>query len=458
MRARNWLIGVLSIGLGVSLYWGYSQYTVAKQLGINQKNQYQQAARDMVSHSELMENFLAKAQASGSNANNLIHFTGAWQEANAALNNMSKLPVENPGSTHISQFLNQTSEFSYLLAQRIAGGGTIKPEEQKMLADLNENARKTNESLSELMQRVEYDNLAWVKPEPNIMQRVTGWFKGTAEADTTDVKQPTTVAQGIQMMDSQLQKLPPLEYEGRFTGKVTQEPKGLPPNEATKEQGQKNLTDFFGKLGLNYSIQYQEDTQGIIPTYKYVLNGNPNIIAETSKRGGVPMIFSDNREIGERTISPEDAKAKAANYLRNIGYPSLYLTSIEDYQSYVTLSYVVVEDGVRIYPDKVIVKVAMDNGEIVTYISRAYLMFHQPRNLGKPKLSVAQARRYLKPDFKVSDTALVLLAKDNYAEKLCYEFRGHTDSEEFLVYINVATGFEEEMYRILKTPEGEFLK
>ncbi len=458
MRARNWLLGLLSIGLAISLYWGYGQYTTAKQLGINQKNQFQQAARDLLSHSQNMENFLAKAQASNSNANNLIHFTGAWQEANSSLSNLSKLPTENPGTTYIAQFLNQTSDFSYVLAQRLAGGGSIRPDEQKVLADMAENARKTNASIEDLLHRVEYDNIAWVKPQPNLAQRVMGWFRGTAEADTSDASQPATVAQGLQLLDSQLQKLPPYQYEGRFTGKVTREPKGLPPDEVSKEQAQQNLNDFFKKLGLSYNLQYQGDAQGIIPSYKFNVNGNANIAAEASKRGGIPLYFSDGRDIGERKLSPEDAKSKAANYLRTLGYPSMYVTSVEDHDSYMTLSYVIVEDGVRIYPDKVIVRIAMDNGQLVNYVARPYLMFHTQRNLGKPKLSVAEARGHLKPDFKVTDTALVLLAKDNYSEVLCYEFRGHTDSEEFLIYINAATGFEEDMYRVIQTPTGEFLR
>lgn len=452
MRKRSFLLAGLGLALALALVWGFNQYTLARTLGLQQQNQYRQAYSDMVGHVDNMENFLAKARGSNSGNNNLINFTGAWQESNAALNDLSNLPVDNPGSSHIAQFLNQAGDFSYTLAQRMAGGGSIKPEEQKVLANIQETARKTGQDLQQLMNRADYEELGWT-PKP------TGWwFRGRAEADTTDATNPASVSQGLQLLDAQLQKLPPLEYEGKFASKVTQEPKGLPGGEVSKEQAAANLNKFFAQAGLSFNPQYAGAAQGTIPTYRFNLNGDANTTAEASKRGGVPVIYHNGRSIGERVLTPEQAKTKALSLLRAVGYPSMVLTSQEDHGAYLNLAYVALEDGVRIYPDKVSVSIAMDNGQMLGYNAQPYLMFHRQRSIGKTKLTVAQARRYLKPNFKVTDTALVLLAKDNYAEVLCYEFRGNMDSEQYLVYINVSSGYEEQIYRVVKTPVGEYLK
>ena len=40
------------------------------------------------------------------------------------------------------------------------------------------------------------------------------------------------------------------------------------------------------------------------------------------------------------------------------------------------------------------------------------------------------------------------------SEILCYEFQGKVDDKEFLVYINVETGKEEDILVILNTPGG----
>ncbi len=452
MRKRSLLLAGLGLALALALVWGFNQYNQAQNLGLQQQNQYRQAYSDMVGHVDNMENFLAKAQGSNSASHNLINYTGAWQESNAALNDLSNLPVDNPGSGNIAQFLNQAGDFSYTMAQRMAGGGTVKPAEQKVLATIQETARKTGQDLQQLLDRTNYEQLSWTtKP--------TGWwFRGKAEADTTDAANPVSVSQGLELVDVQLQKLPPLKYEGKFTSTVTQAPKGLTGGEVTKEQAAASLNKFFAQAGLNFNPQYVGTAQGAIPTYRFNLNGDANTTAEASKRGGVAVAYHNGRSVGQRVLTPEQAKAKAATSLRAAGYPSMVLTSQEDHGAYLDLAYVALEDGVRIYPDKVTLSIAMDNGQMIGYNAQPYLMFHRQRTIGKTKLSVAQARRYLKPDFKVSDTALVLLAKDNYDEVLCYEFRGTVGSEEYLDYINVSSGREEQLYRVIKTPVGEYLK
>lgn len=455
MRRRNLLVGGLGLALAVSLIWGYGQYQASRQLGIHEENQYQQAYKDMLGHMDNAENFLAKTMGSNSNSNNVFHLTGAWEESTAALNDLSNLPVDNLGSPNIAQLLNRTSDFSYTLAQRLAGGGDIKPEEQKALIDIHEATRKTSEDLGRLRDKAEFEDVAWTKARPSLWSTVTGWFGAKAEADSTDITQPTSVSQGLQLLDTQLQKLPPFQYQGKFNSVVSQSPKGLPPGDFTKEQAQANLNKFISQLGLNYNVQFKGDTKGTLPAYSFSLGG-AQTWAEVSKQGGAVLAFNDMRDIGVKVLSTDQAKSKAQSYLSSLGYPAMALTSMEDHGSYLSLSYVVQQDGVRIYPDKVILHVAMDNGQLVGYNARAYLMFHTSRTIDKTKLSVAQARRYLKAGFQVSDTGLVLLAKDNYSEVLCYEFRGTVDSEEFLVYINAATGFEEQIYRVIKTPVGEY--
>ena len=47
-----------------------------------------------------------------------------------------------------------------------------------------------------------------------------------------------------------------------------------------------------------------------------------------------------------------------------------------------------------------------------------------------------------------------MIPKDDKTEKYCYEFKGVVENRNFLVYINVETGEEEEILVILETEGG----
>lgn len=457
MHKRNILLPLLTVALVLSLVWGYNQYSIARQLIMAQDNQYQQSYQDLSDHVSNMENYLVKAKGSGSKNMKLINFTGAWQEANLAMGSLSRIPVDNPGSNNIAHFLNQTSELSYNLAQKMAAGSSIQPTENQALNTVSDTALQVDNQLRDLQVRHSYENLKWTGTKPTLWSKMVTMGLGKAEADTNDITQPTSVSQGLHMLDSQLQKLPPWKT-GTGTSAVSQEPKGLPSQIVSKEQAQGNIGKFAKQIGIKTTLKYVGDTKGIIATYRFNDSNNPNVLYTAAKRGGIPLVFDNQRQIDQRKLSPDQAKARAENYLHILGYPNMVLTSAEDHGAYMTLAYVVQEDGIKVYPDKVILRVAMDNGQLIGYNAEAYLFFHHSRSIGKTKLSIAQARRTLSPDFKVKDTSLVLLAKDNYDEVLCYEFRGTVGNEEYLDYVNASSGAEEQIYRVIKTPIGEYLR
>ncbi len=458
MRKHTALITALTIALVVSLVWGYNQYSIVSQLTNNQENQFQQSYAELTNHMDNVENYLAKAEGSTSKGNNLVNYTGAWQEANAALSNVSTLPVKGQSTTYIANYLNQTSNFSYAMSQKIAAGQNMSAKDQSDLVTAKETARKTAMELHKLQHQHDDENLSWTGTATSFWAKATSWIGGKAEAETMDVGRATSVTQGLQVLDSQLQKLPPFSFQGPYSTVVTQQPKALPTNDVSQATALANANKFAQSIGAKYTLQYVGTAKGNIATYRFGGKGDVNLIISVSKRGGVPVEFNEERTIGPCTLTVGRAKVKAENYLHNLGYGNMVVTSSEDFGSYMNFAYVAIEDGVKIYPDKITLRIAMDNGQLLGYNAEAYLMFHHDRTLGKTKLTVAQARKALKANFKVKDTSLVLLAKDNYAEILCYEFRGMVNDEEFLSYINVSSGAEEQIYRVIKTPVGEYLR
>lgn len=83
-------------------------------------------------------------------------------------------------------------------------------------------------------------------------------------------------------------------------------------------------------------------------------------------------------------------------------------------------------------------------------------MSHHKRNLAEPKLTEGRARMLLSDRLNIEGTGrLALIPVGVEKEILTWEFKGMQGSETYLVYINALTGDEENVLRLVNTPDGE---
>ena len=120
----------------------------------------------------------------------------------------------------------------------------------------------------------------------------------------------------------------------------------------------------------------------------------------------------------------------------------------------VTINYAANQDDVILYPDLIKVKVALDNGEILGVETTGYLNNHTIRTLVEPKITIEEAKSSLNQNLQIESEGLAMIPTEWKTEILCYEFKGKVDDREFLVYINVENGREEDILIITDTPNG----
>ena len=107
------------------------------------------------------------------------------------------------------------------------------------------------------------------------------------------------------------------------------------------------------------------------------------------------------------------------------------------------------------YSDLIKVKIALDDGEILGMEATGYLNNHTERDLAETEISIDEAKETLNSNLEIlSEGMAVIPLEDENIEVLCYEFKGKVEDKEFLVYINVQTGEEEEILVILETEGG----
>lgn len=456
MRKNFWL-GTLAAALLISLAWGYNQYRVGQNFQLVSENENRRAFHDLASHLDQLENDLAKGGVATTANQKVLYLTQGAGRSDAAMKDFAQLPAEQVGLSYVGQFLVQTGDFTRNLAQRIATGGSVAAQDDKVLNDMHERLLMVNRRVQELLVRVDTEQLVWTNRPATIWQRI-GLAKpplAEAAAEGTDGPAPS-VNTGLEQLDASLQKLPPFTYTGEFASRTVTEPLGLPPGEVNREQAQAVARDFLGKTGFsNPAPEFGGETQGPLGGYQWKA---ADTFVEVSKRGGVVTIYRNSRVIQPRSLNPDDAKGKAMAVLKALGL-DLVLTSTEDFGSYLQLEAVSEKDGIRFYPDKVRMMVAMDNGQLIGLDATPYWSFHRNRSLNRSQvLSEDSVRRKLRSNFQVKESRLALIPKTGNQEVLSYEFRGNYQGEDYLLYLNAFNGSEEKILRIIQTPRGEYLQ
>ncbi|HBV86693.1 MAG TPA: spore gernimation protein [Desulfosporosinus sp.] len=451
---RKFWIGALALAFLIALGWGWNEYRVAGEYRLLAENNNRRAINDFASHLDQLETDMAKGNVANNPAQKILYLSQVSSNSDAALKDFAQIPAQQTGLSYVGQFLTQSGDFARTLAQRIAGGGTISAEEEKTLRDMHERLMPVNQKVQELIVRMDTEQLVWTDPDPTIRERL-GLGTQVAEAAADGSEAPSkSVRSGLDQLDASLQKLPPFSYSGEYATRVVAKPLGLPKGNVTRDQSLERARNFLNKVGYsNANPEFGGESQGELGGYIWKFK---EAYLEVSRQGGVITLYRDQRGMEPRTLSIEEASVKAKGVLKSLGW-QLVITSSEEFGSYVQFDAVVEKDGVRIYPDKVRLMIALDNGQLIGLDSVPYYAFHHSRTF-PAKISMDQAVRKLRSGFQVLESRLAVIVKAGNREVYCYEFRGRYQGEEYLVYLNAATGAEEKIQRIIKTPQGEYLK
>lgn len=470
-RREKWkkiLTVALAAAFVLSLGWGIYEYQMLREYRIETENQYKRAFSDLAVVLDELETTMAKAKVATSPGQRVLYFGQTWKGSDEAVKLMSQLPADEVGISYVDIFLNQVGDFTKVITRKVASVEALSPEEQKTFNDMHERMILINRTVQQLLNQVNTENLAWVDKPPTLRQKL-GIGRGkvvqtTAEGNESDgqdrgnrdvLQKPTTsVRGGLQQLDASLQKFPPFEYKGELDTHYVSKPLGLPEGTINETKALSVAKDFLNKVG--YAGATPEMTgisQG--PLGGFVMRYKDAYI-EVSKKGGVVTVYRDQRGLDARKLDVGKAVDKAYANLAKLGW-KLVVTSTEDLGSYIQIDAVPQVAGVRLYPDKVRLMVAADNGQIVGFDATPYYAFHHSRNF-KPVLSLDEARAKLNKGFKVAENRLAVISKLGTEEAFCYEFRGNCLGEEYLVYINALDGTEEKISRVINTPRGKLLE
>lgn len=409
------------------------------------ENGYNNAFYQLVEYVNQTEVMLAKSTISNSAKHGAETLTNVWKDATLAQSYLARLPIGSQELENTQKFLNQVAEYSYSLANKAINGNELTQEELDNLTSLCNYSKDLKNTLNQLEVDLYSGNIKWGELEK----------KGgnVLEQEASNLSQSS-----FGSMEEGLNQYAGLIYDGAYSNHMTNpERVGLTGDEIDENNAMNIAKEFIGVDKVNEITSNGKSQNGNIECYSFNVSveENEKFAILVSVKGGHIVSMNSNRDVQSEAISPEDAVKKGEEFLESREFKNMKATYYMKFDGIITVNYAYEQDGITMYPDLVKVKIALDNGEVLGLESTGYLNSHrEKRDLPEIKISTEEARKKVNNKLNVSSSGLAVIPTEWNTEVLCYEFKGTTGDNDFIVYINAENGEEQDILMIINTPEG----
>jgi spore germination protein len=436
---RGLLIVALTIGVVGTSYWGYLEHQEKNAVLIHTENNYQRAFHELTYRVDLLHDKIGATLAMNSRKSLSPALAEVWRVTSEARSDVGRLPLTLLPFNKTEEFLTTIGDFSYRTAIRDLEKEPLNDKEYAALQDLYKRAGNIQDELRKVQHLVLKNNLRWMDVELAL----------AADRKPSD----NTIIDGFKTVEKNVNSYTEVDFGPTFTS-FKKEHKGLSKVEGkkiTEEQAKEIARNFLGLQG-SPKIKVEKSGQKKKTRYYSLAIQNPKTNNETymdiTEKGGYPVWVINNRDIQGQKIDLGTAAANGLKFLKNNKFQNMELYESSQYDSVGVFTYVTNINGVRVYPESVNVKVALDDGSIVGFSAKDYLAAHKKRSIPKPKLSAADARKKINPNLKVMEERQAMIINDLNKEVLCYEFIGTLGKDTYQIFINADNGMEEQVKKL----------
>ncbi|TCZ81237.1 germination protein YpeB [Paenibacillus albiflavus] len=432
------LFPVVTLALIFTAYWGYTENQKRNQIMVKAENQYQRSFHNLSYHmdrlNEQLGNTLAMSEASvDSYRKGLVNI---WQLTSEAKSEVSQLPLYGMEFSKAEQFLSNLANFSYKTGVR---DFTKKPLDDKEVQTLNALYKHSEELSNELRNM-----------QAKVLSTKLQWADVETAMSSNKGPQDNMIVDGFQAMDKQVSGYKDVEWDPLIANMNRRhDGDSLKDKEVSADEVKHKAANFWG---IDPSaVQIAENGKGTkFHSYSANINngsGGTSQMDFTSK-GGHPFHYMNNRNVGEPTCDLNQAVDKAGHFLNSHNYPNMTPISYDQAGKSADITFATKQNDVTIYPEKIMVKVALDNGEIVGLQASDYVYNHKQRDLKKPTMDIAQAQKSLSNKLNIVSKGEAVILNELKEEVQCYEFLGKMDKANYRIFINADTGAEEGIERL----------
>jgi germination protein YpeB len=448
LSRRNAVLLFSYVGAAFLVLTGFLIQIRSETAGYRYQNElkYQHAFSELVSVVSEIDMSLQKSLYATSPSMVSSACTDVFGKALMAKMAMSELPFAKYRLEETSGFLTKVGDYSYCLSKNSSGGNGYTEEEYKNLITISQVASILSQNLLSLQADINDGKIS--------MKELSSSSSKLGSMDDSVI--PESLGQSFSLIESEFPEVPTLIYDGPFSQHINlREPKALGNlDEIDNNAALKAAAEF---TGLRPNVFKQDgDSDGSIPQYCFnadVDGGSLRVCV--TKKGGKIFSMLNSRSVSTTDLSAQDAIKAAKTFLDERGYTSMKESYWTLNGKIITINFAYVQDGVICYPDLLKVSVALDNGRIVGFESRGYLMNHTKRTIPAPAVTKEEALKKVADSLTVLSHDMAVIPTPGMNEVFCHEFKCESeDGRHYIIYVNAATGNEENILVLIEDENG----
>ncbi|GGG57452.1 germination protein YpeB [Paenibacillus radicis (ex Gao et al. 2016)] len=428
------LFPIMTLLLIGAAYWGYQEHQEKNSILLKAENQYQRAFHDLTYHVQQLHQQLGNTLAVNSTSQG-FHRKGlvnVWRLTSEAQNEINQLPLTLLPFNKAEDFLSRIANFAYKTSVRDLTKQPLSKDEFSTLKTLYAKSEEISNDLQTVQDQVLGTKLRWMDVETALAAQ--------------NLKGSNGIIDGFKTMDKKVSEYPEINWGPSVSSMYqTRSVKMLGGKLVTADDIKKHVAEFVGQnAGEIKVIENGKGTQ--YASYSASVTepkSGKKLQMDYTQKGGQLIWFMDSRDIGEQRLDTIKAKEAADKFLNDHGFKGMQAVTYDTFNNAGTLTYVASQNGVLIYPEKLTVKIALDNGEAVGLQANDYVYEHHARKIPDAKVTQAEARKALNPEMKVSKEQKAIILNDLGEEVLCYEYTGKINGSIYRIYINAESGVEE---------------
>ncbi len=444
---RNIVIGLLAVTVLAMGVWGFQEksqketlHVQKETLKITAENNYQRAFHELAFHLDQIEDQLGSTLAMNTRRQLTPALADVWRVTSLAQEEIGQLPLSSLDLGKTEEFLYKLGKFSYRTSIRDLDKDPLTDKEYETLQNLYSHSKDIRKEMR--------------KSQAAMLSNGDRWLDIEAEMEASAEPIDNMVVNNFEVMNKSVQGISETEWGAglaaveNLNGELK---KALNGKKISKQEAEKIARKY---LNMDKQVPVHVSESGdelAYPAYTIMVDDpdhETHYYMDMSVKGGEPIWFLQDRQIKDQNISLNQAVEKAKAFLEKNGKKNMQLIDSRQYDSIGMLQFVYLEDNVRVYPDSITVEVALDDGDILGYEAKSYLIHHKERDIPKPKLSMKEAQANLNPRLEVMEDHIAVIENELKEEVLCYEFFGVIDHDTYRIFINAEDGQEEKVERL----------